>query len=428
MHLRALLLSSFTASAAIGQTLNLDLNGSSSGFGSGFSVSWESPVWTADSFGSSFTNTWTQGASAVVSSSIQNLNTLNIGTATDVQLASLSLNRALSLTSTGGGALTRAGNLTITGNANVTISAPVRVGTNQLTVNGSSTTTLSGVNTIGALLKDGTGTVKAGHVDAFGSGTITNQGGTIDFNGLDVAPRLVTGYVRGDRMLNGQAYTGTIYANAAGQMLGNPGENPSANGIFPLANHVLTSTSFLRYQTSGTVTLDHADSLVNIASYNGSPVELGSLTVNAGSVFTNGWDSLALDTLRVNGDLVLNDGNFTAFDGSLKSGSSRLFFSINGATSSHLIVTGTAYLAGTLMFDVWQSPGAETTYDLINASSFVGAFDSVTLPTVAGFEWDTSQLNTAGRISLVAVPEPSAFAALSGLIALSLATLRRRRA
>jgi hypothetical protein len=62
------------------------------------------------------------------------------------------------------------------------------------------------------------------------------------------------------------------------------------------------------------------------------------------------------------------------------------------------------------------------TFDLFNFGSVSGMFSQTNLPTLgAGKEWNTDHLYTQGEITIV--PEPGA----CGLLALGLATLRRRK-
>ena len=88
--------------------------------------------------------------------------------------------------------------------------------------------------------------------------------------------------------------------------------------------------------------------------------------------------------------------------------------------------------------EVWLNPNSTTlTGGLIASSpanaSFTGGianFGLTTLTTAADIQWDNLLVGTtqADVLDVYAIPEPSTYAALVGLAALGLATLRRRRA
>lgn len=426
------LILSFTVdSAAFAQSLYVDTNGTASGFGSETTASWDASIWKPDTSGTSTTMNWIAGSVATFGTGAGRNLTIGLG-ATDVSLSGLRFNHAATITSSGG-VLTSSGNLTVSGGASATIAANLNIGANQLINSATGTLTLSGSNTLGGI-QTTSGTLTAGSTGAFGFGTVSVQGGNLNLNGHNVASQVITGNLTNSTVTNAQAYTGTVLFNGdyvSGQLDGYVGPNPTANGVFPAANIVLSGTNWvsLRYQTSGSVTLESANADLRLSAFTGTATQIGALTVNAGKIYTDGDASGTLETLTVNGDLRLNNGSFTAFDGSTQSGTASLYFNLggmDGLESSKLVVTGTAFLAGNLI--ITGHATGETTFDLIDAGSFVGTFDSITLPTLnEGFVWDTSQLYGTGQISIVsAIPEPATFAALSGLVTLALAATRRR--
>ena len=72
----------------------------------------------------------------------------------------------------------------------------------------------------------------------------------------------------------------------------------------------------------------------------------------------------------------------------------------------------------------WLSAPAPGTYNIVDATSFSASFPNVNLPALTGsLTWDTSQLNTAGILTVV--PEPGS--ALLALLSSGLLLRRRRR-
>lgn len=76
-------------------------------------------------------------------------------------------------------------------------------------------------------------------------------------------------------------------------------------------------------------------------------------------------------------------------------------------TNDRVNVSGTLNLGGTLFVSNLNgvlAPGQ--TYQLFNATSFVGSFSTLNLPVLsAGLTWDTSTLVSNGSLSLMALPE-----------------------
>lgn len=430
MKLPFIALTLATASAAIAQTLYVDTNGTSSGFGTELAANWDDAIWKLDTNGGTPTSGWTSGAVASFGAGSGGRNlTVSLG-ASDTLISGLIFNHAVTLNSTGG-ALVTGTNVSITGSANATIAANINIGTNQLNNSESGTLTLSGNNTIGTLTTS-SGTLIAGSTGALGSGTVNVQGGNLNLSGHNVSAQVITGNLTNTTVTNAQNFTGTVRFtdSVSGPLEGYAGPNPTANGVFSSANIVLSHAVSLRYQTTGTVTLENASAELSLATFNGITNHVGALTVYAGKVNTEGpsGTNSIFDTLQVNGDLTLNNGTYTAFDGSTQSGASELYFQIGESGNSKLIVTGTAFLDGSLFVTGEGNFLAGASFDLIDASSIVGTFDNISLHELnEGLQWDISQLYTTGEISISAIPEPATFAALAGILSLSLAHMRRRR-
>lgn len=412
-----------TASAAFAQTLYVDTNATSSGFGTELTANWDDAIWKLDTNGGTPTSAWTSGAVASFGTGFSSRNlTVSLG-ASDTLVSGLIFNHAVTLNSSGG-ALVTATNVSISGSANATITANISIGTNQLNNSASGTLTLSGNNTIGTLTTS-SGTLMAGSIGAFGSGTVNVQGGNLNLNGHNVSAQVITGNLTNTTVTNAQSYTGTVrFTDSSGPLDGYAGPNPTANGVFSSANIVLSGGQYLKYETSGFVRLESQFAELDLSSFDGSANQIGALTVNDGKVRTYGMNR---DTLQINGDMVLNSGEYEAFDGSTQTGTSTLYLNLGNMDSSKIEVLGTAFLDGNIIVEgSYYQTESSFTYNLITAESFSGSFDNITLVELAeGFAWDTSRLNSHGELTITAVPEPATFAALAGLLALSLAFTRR---
>jgi hypothetical protein len=81
---------------------------------------------------------------------------------------------------------------------------------------------------------------------------------------------------------------------------------------------------------------------------------------------------------------------------------------------------------------ILTSPLAElTTGDyvgLVASSTLVPDAGSLTVNFTGVNQWDNLKLGSSGSLVLVAVPEPSTFALLGGVLALGFVMYRRRRA
>jgi hypothetical protein len=429
MKLPAIALTILTASTALAQNLYLDPNGATAGAGLITSLEWDDAIWSTSSAGTSSTGNWTAGAIANISAGSGEIGTRILNLATNVQISGLvAQNEAVTVNSTGG-SLTNSGGLAISGTNLIQINADINVGTNSLTYSGNTTLTLGGNNTLANLVVN-SGTVEVGQASAaaFGTGRVTINGGFVNFQQANVTASVITGSVTRDHVGQAQNYTGTV-VTGANTLQGAVGSDPVRNGAFRAASIVLSDAAGrLEYGTSGNVTID-AGTLQMQPINSQFAVNFGDVTNNNGSILVH--TSGQVNTFNVNGDLFLNEGNFTAFEAeSATDGMSTVEMLLSGGESSFLNVSGTAFLGGELVvlsagyFD--QVEGVS--FNLIDAGSIVGTFSSISLPTLfSEFTWDTSQLYTTGEISISAVPEPASFAALAGMFSFSLAYMRRRK-
>ena len=148
------------------------------------------------------------------------------------------------------------------------------------------------------------------------------------------------------------------------------------------------------YIASGAVLDASAESPYTIASgrmLRGSGSVVGNFTIGSGAILSPGSNSIG--TLTFSNSLTLASGSTNIFEIShspLANASATIYGAlVNGGT---LIITniGSAQLA------------AGDTFQLFNAGSYSGVFSSVILPSLSsGLVWNTSNLNTAGTISVV---------------------------
>ncbi|MBK8859018.1 MAG: hypothetical protein IPN11_15460 [Opitutaceae bacterium] len=192
----------------------------------------------------------------------------------------------------------------------------------------------------------------------------------------------------------------------------------------------------------------------------------GTLTVGAGSSFATTSSFANAGTLDLIGNFsasggLTNTGSLSgggAFTGSLTSGgtlapgnspglltitgnltllsTSELIMELGGLTEGvsydSIEVGGALTFGGDLVVNLIDgfSPTTGTSFNLFDATSLGGTFASVSLPTLtAGLTWDTTALYSSGALSVTgtAVPEPSTYAMLTGLVALAMVTWRRGR-
>ncbi len=220
-----------------------------------------------------------------------------------------------------------------------------------------------------------------------------------------------------------------------------------ASGNITGTTGVLTSSSY--DLQSGSVSANLGGSGAALTKTTGGVITLtganfytGATTVNAGTLVVNGNNSAATGTVTVNaagtlagtgtigGNTIvsgaLNAGNspgtLTFINSLLLDSASTTTFEITGIGANQFdIVSGngsnTLMLGGTLVLDNTGYFGTATVGDTItifsNWNTRTGTFSSITgLDLGGGLSWDTSNLYTAGSITVSAVPEPGSIALL----------------
>ncbi|HTR41800.1 MAG TPA: polysaccharide lyase family protein [Pseudomonadales bacterium] len=134
----------------------------------------------------------------------------------------------------------------------------------------------------------------------------------------------------------------------------------------------------------------------NGGALGGNGIVAGPVTVNAGGMLAPG---VRQGLLTVSNTLTLDAGSVTLMS----------VIQATAVTNSAVRVTGTFAEGGTLV--VTNLGGLLVSGDhfqLFSAGNFTGGFSSMVLPTLTGkLAWNTSQLNTSGTLSIVALTSPA---------------------
>ncbi|HMJ42010.1 MAG TPA: autotransporter domain-containing protein [Pseudolabrys sp.] len=250
----------------------------------------------------------------------------------------------------------------------------------------------------------------AGASTVFNAGTITGNGGTaIDFslganNILTIAPgSVINGNVLGsgtDKLQFGGTGTGSFDVSQIGPAAQYSGFN--ALGKIGDSDMTLTGTSATAFPVTvqqGRLAVD--GSLANSAfTVTGGTLggigTLGATTIASGGTFAPGN---SIGTIAVNGNLTFNSGSTYAVE-------------VSQTTADRTNVTGSAALAGRLLVLPTTRLNATTTYTIMNAASYSGAFDTTVIssPAFARFR----SVTVVGSDLLLSLDPGSLVAALIG--------------
>ncbi|HEU5125585.1 MAG TPA: autotransporter-associated beta strand repeat-containing protein [Verrucomicrobiae bacterium] len=127
----------------------------------------------------------------------------------------------------------------------------------------------------------------------------------------------------------------------------------------------------------------------------------GGFSLNSGAILRPGNNSIG--RLTFNGSLTLGANSTQHFD-----------IQKTGLTNDSVFVSGALVLNGTLtVTNLAGALAAGDVFQLFSAGTFSGSFSTVNLPPLdAGLAWNTNQLSTAGKISVVRV-EPIQFSSVA---------------
>lgn len=392
-----------------------DTNGTTTGAGSVANGTWDTATanWNTTADGSGTLSVFSTGSAAILSAG-SDVTSASITLATTVEKNSGTVTfeeGSYALSGTKG--LGFGTSLTVNAGAAVSSTTTFNVQTNSATLNVAGT--LSGTSLTGGkvITKTGSGTATFATVDA----ALTINGGTIEAGGgpLD---KIKTSSINSSGKLkligsNAILDTSTITVNSG--------------GTFELASGV--SDGIASLAGSGSV-VGGANSALTLGASNANSTFTGTIAgglnlIKAGTgTFTFGGASTSV------GNITVNAGTFTLAD----AGSLTFYIGDNGISNS-VGGTGTANFNGDFNFDF---SGADLTngnsWSIVSSSlskSFGAGFgvngfvdQGGGIWTNGGFTFDQS----TGSLSYAAVPEPSTFAVLGGVVALGFAALRRRRA
>lgn len=297
--------------------------------------------------------------------------------------------------STVSGAITNTGGITFdgTGAGAITLGTGVISGAGGITFNGSYTLIMSGNNTYAGLTDVQAGTVRLNR----SGGTIANasavrvSGGTLDVAQSDTvgAVTLSSGVISGAGTLTGSSYS-----------LTNTGE---ASAVLAGAAVALTKTG------AGTATLSAVNTYTGATTVSEGTLELGvanaiasgsNVVLDGGELASAFSQTLGTLDLAASSTLDLSSGGSFAF-----ADSSALESSWTGTLS----ITGTFTDGASVRFGA--SSGGLTTAQLAQI-------------TINGLE---AGIDIDGYLVVSAIPEPSTYAVLAGVVTLGLAACRRRR-
>ncbi len=313
------------------------------------------------------------------------------------------------------------------------ITSTLATGTRRFNFNGGTLKAASATNAANFInLVSGTGTARA---------NVRNGGAKIDTNGFNitVAQALLHSDIGGDN-----AVDGGLTKQGSGKL--------TLSGVNTYTGNTTINAGTLALASTGSI----ANSAVIIANGTFDVSAVTGFTVGASQTLKGSGSVIGATT--VNGTLAPgNSPGLLTFSNNLSLGaSSTSQFEINGATRGSSFdavdVGGTLTYGGTMSL-FFNAPITAGTYDLFagasggalstpsgdfGAVSISGSFAEsfVTGPTfttgtgwtASSSNWNFAFNNLNGDLTITsAVPEPSAFAALAGLVGLGLVGSRRRR-
>jgi hypothetical protein len=217
-------------------------------------------------------------------------------------------------------------------------------------------------------------------------------------------------------------FAGAITNGAAGNIEGrgvlrtggltNQGDVALSNGVTDVHGDVVNAAGG-RTIVSGNADVTFWDDVQN----NGA---LFKVSAGSSATFFGAYGGAGITgTGNVNFEADVTPGSspaLTSFEANVSFGSiSRLAIELGGTARGSqydaLDVTGSLSLGGALDVSLINgfTPSAGQTFDILNWGSLAGAFSSISLPTLAGLTWNTSQLYTTGILSITSAGLPGDF-------------------
>ena len=324
---------------------------------------------------------------------------------------------------------TGTGQISVAAGGTLVLAGPItQSGTVRLRNAATGTTRLSGANTdlTGAVNLDG-GIFEIGHNQAFGEATIntfvTNNtvvayGGNRNIsNTFGAVERMVT--LTGANSLE---LSGSVSIRFSGQV---SGFNNDSAGTLTLSGNVFASNN----ESQMTMTLGGTGAIAisgAIADRDGASTTRNNVNLNGtgGQVVTFSGNNV------YTGNTAIGTGvNFTLAD------TGSLLFKLEDGLTNTVGGSGVAHFDGALVFDIAGVTDFDQSWNLINVGTLTESFNLADVRfkdgasfSQSGEQW-TSGFWTFDETTgtLTAIPEPSMWAALLGVIALGLVILRRRK-
>ncbi|HEX3599567.1 MAG TPA: PEP-CTERM sorting domain-containing protein, partial [Lacipirellulaceae bacterium] len=256
--------------------------------------------------------------------------------------------------------------------------------------------TIQGAGSINAALNNSSGIVRA-------------NGGEIDF----------AGSVSGPGQFQATANSTLMFLQG---LSSNGGTITLTGGTLDNNNHALTNSHIISgYGTLRTSSLNNAASqLISIAE--GNIDVFGSFTNNGVVNIQSGRSAYFYGAVNGSGSFTgtgtavfltgLSPGNspatMTMSGGATLVGGTSLSMELGGATAGtqydQLHVGGELSIGGILAVSLINGfvPAVGSSFDLLDWGTLSGTFSTLSLPTLAGAQWDTSKLYTTGVLSVVA--------------------------
>ena len=287
------------------------------------------------------------------------------------------------------------------GTANMTISAGAQVNSSRTVIAGltgsSASVTLSGANTTWAITSTFGNALFVGSPGALGAGGGGNgslsilNGAHLTQDGSGGEPIM---YISGS-----VAHPGAVTVSGTGSLL-QAGDSFNIGWTGP--GHLDLSGGGAAVTGSATpiantLVIDDFGSLAGAGTVNGNLVNSGVFNPGTWALAYSIPGEFASRTFTINGNFTqTSGGEFSAtFDGPL------------ATTNTHVVVSGTAALAGTFFALFNGSVSGNTTYPVINAAAFSGAFtDFSSFGLTAPLYADFSNLSVNGTLKVI---DPSIF-------------------
>lgn len=332
----------------------------------------------------------------------------NLNATNDMSL-SLTADQSINFNS-GASAFTIWGNLIRSGGV-VNNSSYLQTINMQLRLNGTRTfnTGTAGVQLgqpVGSTSTSGRSVTKTGSGDLIiGSGTASGGGASYNVS----AGALV--FSGSSATSLGSAATGvSLAASGTALRLNNSGTLLMGGAISTVSGSSLTLNNSAAVTVTGGTTIAAGASLTGIGNLGGGLISiLGNIAPGVSAIGTMSVSSLTLGS----GSIITMEIDRSA-----------------GQNADLLSASGTLTYGGTLTVDnIGANLVAGDSFNLFDGT-IAGTFDATNLPSLgSGLEWDMSQLNSSGIISITTapVPEPTSIALLGIGVGMGLWQIRRRK-